>query len=284
MSVRTIDVIAVPFDGFGRPGHQSRAAEAYVAAGLLDAPGLVMELSPPIALPAPSPARGPLTGLMNEAALLALTDELQARVSTSVRANRFPLVVGGDCSLLLGAFAGACSADDRFGLLFVDGHEDTTPLDVSEDGEAANTELGLLLGLTGRAPGFPRPSVRSILLPARLAAVGPRDVAWRRGMNVGSVADLGAFFRPAEAVADDPRGVGREAAGFLPRGGPWWLHVDLDVLDATVLPATGVPGDVPEPDSGGLDWEQLTALLTAAVARGGCRGLSVAIYDPDQDP
>lgn len=35
-------------------------------------------------------------------------------------------------------------------LLFVDGHEDTMPLDVSEDGEAANTEIGLLLELTGR--------------------------------------------------------------------------------------------------------------------------------------
>lgn len=283
MSARSAEVIAVPFDGFGRTGHQADAAEAYLDAGLLDV-DLPMELSPPIELPPPSPARGPLTGLMNEDALLALTDELQARVSVSLRGDRFPVVVGGDCSLLLGAFAGAHSVDERFGLLFADGHEDTTPLDVSEDGEAANVELGLLLGLTGRRPGFPRPGVVSILDASRLAAVGQRDVEWRRSMNVGSVADLGAFLRSARSVTDDPTAVGREAGGLLQAGGPWWLHVDLDVLDLAVLPATEVPGDAPDPDSGGLDWEELTAVLTAAVDQSGCRGLSVAIYDPDQDP
>ncbi|MET0927866.1 MAG: arginase family protein [Aeromicrobium sp.] len=284
MSARSVEVIVVPFDGFGRPGHQATAADAYLVAGLLDGPDLPMELSPPIELPDPSPARGPLTGLMNEDALLVLTDELQARVSASLREDRLPVVVGGDCSLLLGTFAGAHAVDARFGLLFADGHEDTTPLDVSEDGEAANAELGLLLGIAGRLPGFPRPAVLSILAASRLAAVGQRDVAWRRSLNIGSVADLGVFFRSADSVAADPAGAGRGAGAFLQAGGPWWLHVDLDVLDLAVLPATGVPGDAPDPDSGGLDWDQLTAVLIAAAEAGGCRGVSVAIYDPDQDP
>ncbi len=48
------------------------------------------------------------------------------------------------------------------------------------------------------------------------------------------------------------------------------------------LPAQGVPGGENEP--GGLSWDQLTALLTAAVAAGGCIGMSFVIYDPDQDP
>ncbi|MET0448348.1 MAG: arginase family protein [Aeromicrobium sp.] len=284
MSARSVEVIAVPFDGFGRAGHQADAADAYLDAGLLDRPDLAMELGPPIRLPAPSPARGPLTGLMNEDALLALTDELQERVAACLRDDRFPVVVGGDCSLLLGTFAGAHAVDDGFGLLFADGHEDTTPLDVSEDGEAANVELGLLLGVTGRRPGFPRPAVLSILDPSRLAALGQRDVEWRRSMNVASVADLGTFLRSAESVADDPGGVGRDAGARLQIGGPWWLHVDLDVLDLSVLPATGVPGEAPDPDSGGLVWEELTTVLTSAVDEGGCRGLSVAIYDPEQDP
>lgn len=284
MSAPRVDVIAVPFDGFGRPGHQASAAASYIDAGLLDEPMLPMVLSAPIELPPPSRERGHLTGLMNEPALLVLIDELQARVSAALLSGRFPLVVGGDCSHLLGAFSCAHSVDDRFGLLFADGHEDTTPLDVSEDGEAANAELGLLLGITGRGPDFPRPSVRSILTPSRLAAVGQRDIEWRRAMNVASVADLGAFFRSAGATAQDPARVGRDAADVLRAVGPWWLHVDLDVLDLAVLPATGVPGDAPDPDDGGLDWDQLTALLTSAVERGGCRGLSVAIYDPEQDP
>ena len=61
-----------------------------------------------------------------------------------------------------------------------------------------------------------------------------------------------------------------------------WLHVDLDVLDPDEFPAQGLPDVEDEPN--GLAWGQLTAAVTAAVARGGCIGMSVAIYDPDQDP
>ena len=45
------------------------------------------------------------------------------------------------------------------------------------------------------------------------------------------------------------------------------------------LPSALRPEDIP----GGLTWDQLTELLTAAVASGGCIGWSLAIYDPDQD-
>jgi arginase len=33
-----------------------------------------------------------------------------------------------------------------------------------------------------------------------------------------------------------------------------------------------------------LTWPQLTSALAAALGAGGCRGWSIAIYDPDQDP
>ena len=61
------------------------------------------------------------------------------------------------------------------------------------------------------------------------------------------------------------------------------MHVDLDVLAPTELPATLVPGET-EQEPGGLTWNELTALMTTAAATGECRGLSVAIYDPEQDP
>jgi arginase len=62
----------------------------------------------------------------------------------------------------------------------------------------------------------------------------------------------------------------------------WWLHVDLDVLDPVEFPAQGLP-DVAD-DPGGLTGAQLATLLSTAAAAGGCAGLSLAIYDPDQDP
>ena len=143
--------MGVPFDGYGRPGNQASASSVLRAAGL--GPALHMQQcadTGDLVLPAPQSDRGTDTTLINEAALLAMTDALNHRVARAVSGGRFPFVHGGDCSTLLGTITGLRDARGAAGLVFVDGHEDTMPLDVSEDGEAANAEIGLLLGLTGR--------------------------------------------------------------------------------------------------------------------------------------
>lgn len=282
MSSREVHVIELRFDGFGRAGHQAGAAVTYRAAGLMEHPVIEMHSTEAMLLPVSSTDRGSATGLLNEAALFAAIDSSASAVSSSLSVGGFPIVVGGDCSVLVGIFGGAHATDESFGLLFIDGHEDTTPLDVVEDGEAANTELGLLLGLTGRMPTYPRPQLTGTLTPERLASVGMRDHDFRRQANIGSVADLGAFYRSAEDARKSPSRAGQDAAAHL-AGGPWWMHVDLDVLAPTELPATLVPGET-EQEPGGLTWNELTALMTTAAATGECRGLSVAIYDPEQDP
>ncbi|SFT91374.1 Arginase family protein [Geodermatophilus amargosae] len=168
------------------------------------------------------------------------------------------------------------------GLVFVDGHEDAVPLDVSEDGEAANTEVGLLLGLTGRLLTGPLARRRGVLDPAALAVLGTRDRDWRARFAVGSLRDAGVWLRDVDEVAAVPRVAGRDAAEHVAGAAPrWWLHVDLDVLDPVVFPAQGLPG-VPD-DPGGLRWDGLTDLL-GTLEVPGCAGWSVAVHDPEQDP
>ena len=213
-------------------------------------------------LPEPDPARGASTTLINEPALLAMTDALNVRVGDAVAAGRFPFVYGGDCSTLLGIVTGLRDHVGDVGLVFIDGHEDTMPLDVSEDGEAANTEIGLLLGLTGRlltgGLGDRLPALR----PEQLIVLGPRDHAWRRQFNVGTLADYGVWLAPLAEVADDPAGAGRGAVEQLAgHVGRWWLHIDLDVLDPVEFGAQGLPDVVDEP--GGLTWDQLTDLVVS---------------------
>lgn len=279
-----IEVIGIPFDGYGRNGHQALAAQAVREAGLVDAlaPHSVGD-GGDVSLPAFETERGPQTHLLNEPALLHLTEQLNVLVQTAVAGDRFPLVVGGDCSLLLGVVTGLRDGLGGSRLMFVDGHQDTMPLDVSEDGEAANCEIGLLLGLTGRTLTGPLAARLPALEADSLAILGQRDDTWRREFNVGSLADLGVWSRDLRATVADPTGAGREAAAHLRAAGEgWWMHVDLDVLDPLVFPAQGLPGYPDEP--GGLDWGQLTTVLTQAAGTGGCLGMSVTIYDPDQDP
>ena len=222
--------------------------------------------------------------LVNERALLAMTRALNERVGSAVCAGRLPIVYGGDCSTLLGIVTGLRDHVGEVGLVFIDGHEDTMPLDVSEDGEAANTELGLLLGLTGRTLGGELGDRLPALRRDRLVVLGPRDDAWRRQFNVGTLADNGVWVAPLAEVADDPAGAGRRAIEQLAaQVDRWWLHIDLDVLDPVVFPAQGLPDFPDEP--GGLTWDQLTDLVMALFTTPAtCIGGSIAIYDPDQDP
>ncbi len=278
-----IELVAVPFDGYGRPGNQALAAAVLRDAGLAAAASSRDVIDgAELSLPARDPTRGRETSLINEAALVAMVQQVGDRVASAVQADRFPIVYGGDCTTLLGTIP-ALGESGAVGLLFIDGHEDTMPLDVSEDGEAANTEIGLLLGLTGRLMTGPLRERLPALEKPHLAVLGPRDVEWRRQFNVGSLSETGVWLNDWQAVASNAEHSSRAAADhLLEHVDRWWLHVDLDVLDPLEFPAQGLPDVEDEP--GGLTWEQLTRATTAAVARGGCIGWSIAIYDPEQDP
>jgi arginase len=282
--VTEIELIAVPFDGYGRPGNQAGAAAALRAAGLARVFHAHTVHEHELRLPAPERARGVQTTLINEPALIAMTEALNERVGTAVAENRFPVVYGGDCSMLLGIVTGLRDHAPDIGLVFIDGHEDTMPLDVSEDGEAANTEIGLLLGLTGRLLRGPLAARLPALHPDQLVVLAPRDEKWRSKFNVGSLADHGVWLASLADTIADPAGTGRRAVATLSANGypRWWLHIDFDVLDPQAFPAQGLPEVADEP--GGLTWGQLSTLTSAMTAAGGCVGCSFAIYDPDQDP
>jgi arginase len=280
-----IELIGVPFDGYGRPGNQARAASALRDAGLLDAFEHHHVVGPDeLDLPTGDPARGAATTLINEPALLAMTTALNERVGSAVAAGHLPMVYGGDCATLFGIVTGLRDHVGDVGLVFIDGHEDTMPIDVSEDGEAANTELGLLLGMSGRLPDGELGERLPALRPDQVVVLGPRDDAWRKRFDVGTLADCGVWVAPLAEVADDPAGAGRRAIEqFSRRVDRWWLHIDLDVLDPDIFPAQGLPDFPDEP--GGLTWDQLTDLVMALfTTEASCIGGSIAIYDPDQDP
>jgi arginase len=77
----------------------------------------------------PDPKRGPLAGFLNERALLEMVEAVYARVRAAFQADRFPLLYGADCAVLLGAVPAVRDACGTAGLLFVDGHEDATTME-----------------------------------------------------------------------------------------------------------------------------------------------------------
>src|SRR6516162_3715879 len=110
-----------------------------------------------LVLPVPVPVRGP-SGLLAEDALAAMIGQVAEAVRAARGRGWFPLLLGGDCPVILGALAAVRAERGRAGLLFADGHEDAWPPRASPTGEAADCELGLALRLfdTGLGPQLRR--------------------------------------------------------------------------------------------------------------------------------
>jgi arginase len=273
MMPREVVLIGVPTNSSGTADGVARAPAVLrqrgLGAALAGRPGFSDAGDLP--LPAPVPDRGP-SGLLAEDALVTMVGQVRAGVSAARRGGRFPLLLGGDCPVILGALAALQAEQDRPGLLFVDGHEDAWPPRLSPTGEAADCELGLALGLFDADLA---PRLRQVLPRIRaqdVVAVGPRDGGELAAAGVPTLAGrLRALIRPTDLTA-------RGAAPAAGLRAPWWLHTDLDVLATSELAAV----DYPQP--GGLTWSQLSDITAAALAADGCAGWSVCIYNPDLDP
>lgn len=275
----TWELIGVPYTSARKPGGIAEAI------GVLRECGLARRLAElgaedggDLALAPPSGERG-AGGLLNEAALAELVRVSRERVREVHRHRRRPLLVGGDCPVLLGPLAAIGDAGERPGLLMIDGHEDAWPPASSETGEASDSEIAIALG---RVPALPAPLAEAIpvLAPEAIAQLGPRDRAELEAAGVPSLrGELGYFASGEELIAGDEPGetIVRQVIERVEAEG-FWLHVDLDVL------ATAELGAVDYPQPGGLDWTALDRLSLAAARHPRCRGVSVVIYNPALDP
>ncbi len=162
------------------------------------------------------------------------------------------------------------------GVLFVDGHEDAWPPELSTTGEAADMELGFALGVS--VAGLPDDLQKEIPLVTAdaVVALGPRDERELAEAGVPSIAGFVRVVRPDQLAAHPEEVVSAAVASLGPRAG-WWLHVDLDVLSTDSLDAV----DYRQP--GGIDWDALTRLTRAALALPGAIGWDVTIFNPDLD-
>jgi len=222
----------------------------------------------------------PPGGVRNEPEVVRYSTLLAERVAMVLSEGGFPLVIGGDCSNVLGSLLGARRAGkQRVGLAYIDAHADfATPAD-SATGSAASMDLALATG-RGKSPLATLDAERPLVQAADIVLVGRRDDA--DGLSYGHEA-LAASEILDLPMPLDAEGLGALAAQMLARiAAPgvdgFWIHVDADVLSPEVMIAV----DSPEP--GGPDIEQLAALLVPLLASPRAIGLQLTIYDPALDP
>jgi len=217
----------------------------------------------------------PGTRIRNGVSIRAFSLELSTKVADILRRGRFPVVIGGDCSVLLGGLYGARLGGGR-GLVHVDGHDDFYHPGNYDTARRLGAVAGMDLALaSGRGEDLLTawPQVgKPLAEDADIIQLGQRD---------GRLSGTGITqWTVQRALKDGIEATARAVLARLESRGldKVWLHVDLDVLDDAVMPAVDSPG------SPGFDYAQLSSLLRALCASGRVAGADFAIYDPERDP
>jgi arginase len=227
--------------------------------------------------PAYASAIDPAIKVRNAMGIREYSLQLADRMDELLGKGRFPLVLGGDCSILLGSALGLRKRG-RYGLLFVDGHADLLTPTSSQSGGAAGMDLALATGL-GPELLTDIESRKPYIRPGDTVIFGYRRPAPGETSPATPHPPMGSF--PLNLVQQ--QGIAQSARGAvarlesLPSQG-FWIHVDMDVLATEWMPA------VDSPEAGGMTPHELTTLLKVATDSDRCVGMEITIYDPTLDP
>jgi arginase len=219
------------------------------------------------------------TGIRNTAALRGYSTRLAELVAREVKRDRFTLVIGGDCSILLGS-ALALKKLGRYGLVFIDGHTDFHTPQSSRTGGAAGMDLALA---TGYGPeiltniGGLKPYIRA----SDTVLLANRDIS-----DPAKYAARHIFQTPIQLLPLDKmraQGIDSVVHQTLERYedsavSGFFIHFDVDVLDTKTMPA------VDSPMPGGMSYTEASRLLKGLLKSDLAVGMNITIFDPDLDP
>ena len=129
-----------------RPTGVQHLPEALKAAGLMSE--LRAEYGGRVSPLSYSSERDKSTLLLNPDSISEFSLRLADAITLVLNKKRFPLVLGGDCSILIGSLL-ALRRLGTYGLFFIDGHADFYQPQASPTGEVADMDLAIV---SGRGP------------------------------------------------------------------------------------------------------------------------------------
>ncbi len=270
-----------PADSCGKPGGTEHGPDALRDVGMMAAmkTGHAGDLDTPMH----GTRRDSASGLVALDGVIEATLVLRRRLAHMIEDGQMPFVAGGCNAILPGAIAGArdgLPSNQTLGLIYVSGHMDLYDGDTSPNGYGADMALAAALGRGPRAWCAllgDQPPVKS----EAVALVGFRDREEAEQQDALMPED----FQPHLCAYDLDRmrdeGPGAASRAALGRaaapGARFWLHIDVDVLDELAFPAAD--NQMP----GGLDWDELSALLRPMFTSSALLGVTLSGYNPEKD-
>jgi agmatinase len=180
----------------------------------------------------------------------AMARAVEQRVAGHLAAGRFPVVLGGEHSVSIGAMRAAAARYPGLSFLQLDAHTDLRP-----EYEGSRCNHACVMARARELGPIVQVGIRSM------------DVSEREGLDPRRV-----FYAEGLAAGRARRGWAREVVRRLSR--QVYLTVDLDVLDPAFMPSTGTP------EPGGLGWYQVLELIKLLCRRRELVGFDVVELAP----
>ncbi len=202
--------------------------------------------------------------------------QLSDKVSSALKAKKFPIVLGGDHSIAIGTLAGVYfgTKKEEFGVIWLDAHGDFNTPDITPSGNIHGMSLALSAGEGSKwfpSPPWPKRSVdpnKIVIVGARLFDPEERKNLKKMGVHVFSMEDIDRM---------GMRSVMVEAMKIAGSKGPVHVSFDIDVVDPSEAPGVGTPV------KGGITYREAHLAMEMISEAGQMRSLELVEVNPILD-
>lgn len=234
-------------------------------------PDKVVRLEPPVYTMLVDKA----SQVRNADTIVAYAKEQAALLYNEINNETFQLILGGDCSILIGSTI-ALRQKGKYGLFYLDGHTDFIWPEMSGTHGAAGMDLAIVAG-HGHDKLTNIHNLKPYIQEAYIYCAGNReyDVAYERPVIESNVTYF-SLNRLRENGLDNTVQQFLQMVQLNNLDG-FFIHFDVDALDDRIMPA------VDSRTADGLSYKELTEILTPLLSSKKAVGMEITILDPDLD-
>ena len=187
-------------------------------------------------------------------------------VASSMRSGAVPAVLGGECTLIAGSISGALAVEPDLSLVYLDAHGDFNTLATTPSHFIGGMCLAHVCGRSIAPllwPGSRR------LAEERVVLVGGRDLDPGERLNLER--------SRVTHIAFDTEHTDVAPVIAFARRKKVWLHIDIDIVDPSEMPAVVLP--TPQ----GASLATVRDLVGQLISVADVRGFEICGYDPTKD-
>jgi arginase len=216
------------------------------------------------------------TQILNANSLVEYAREQAYLINNLLTQNKFPFILGGDCSILLGS-AIALKQKGNYGLFYLDGHTDFMNISLSETGGVGGMAASIVTG-NGHEKLSDILNLSPYIKEENLWCVGTReyDEEYENEIRNSNATYLSLDMLRKKGIENCVNSFLSEIAAKNLDG--FWIHIDVDVLNDSIMPCV----DSRTPD--GLTYTEFNELTSYLFQSEKLSGLEITILDPDLDP